>query len=230
VSFALFLAGCFEDFGALLEVSPFFLAFSPLGHQLFVPRNHISDELPHGLISDNMVKVDVFKLLGLQLRCRPVGHFLHISSFRHADLKSFVTFKTQLLPKPRHSSITWQNSALREFPLSGPSEELLLPELVVRKTQLQFDEYWGVSDSQLNYAFRLLPLAVNVEELENVHLLIQNYHPQYVGGKKVPLSIWHNLARSDHQEQDQVPSNLGKKEPGPGHEHSLKHSYISAID
>jgi hypothetical protein len=70
----------------------------------------------------------------------------------------------------------------------------------------------------------------NVEKLENIHLLVQNRPPQYVGGEEIPPSVWYNLAQSNHQEQNKVLGDLGERKPESCHENPLKQSDVAAIN
>lgn len=87
-----------------------------------------------------------------------------------------------------------------------------------------------MSDKQLNHPFQSLPRAIDVEKLKDLHLLLQDQPPQDVGGKQIPPGIWHNLTRSDRQEQNKVPGNLWEGETESGHEHPLVEGDVTTVD
>ncbi len=65
-----------------------------------------------------------------------------------------------------------------------------------------------MSDRQLNHYVWLLPQAVYIEELEDVHLVPKHSLPQDVGGKEVHPKVRHDLAPGYYQEKDKIPCNL----------------------
>lgn len=87
-----------------------------------------------------------------------------------------------------------------------------------------------MSNKQLYHPIWSLPRVIDVEKLKDLHFLLQDQPPQDVGGKKIPLGIWHYLTQGNHQEHNKFPSNLWEWETESGHEHPLKEGDVTTID
>jgi len=158
----------------------------------------ISEESSHSFVSYQCIEVDLLELFRFYPFLGPIAHPFDIFLVSYVDGWRFVSIRSQQSPSPRHPTVLGQNSALRTFPLPGHSEELLFPEFVICQLALKFDEDSGVSDSQLDHPLNSLPRPIDIEKLKDLHLLLQNQPPQYVGGKQIPPSVQKDLAWCDH--------------------------------
>jgi hypothetical protein len=168
--------------------------FARLVQQRLILGDGIPEMLPHSLLGDDLVKINLFKFFGLQSLLRPSSQLVDLSSVNSVEEQNIASVVHQSSPFLRHTSVLRKNNGPRAFPLSSDSEELRIPLLVVGIPLFQPNEQRRVSDRQLNSVIRLLPRTIDVEELQNAHLLPEHRLPEDVGGEEVPPRIRHYLA------------------------------------